>query len=193
MTCIVGIKYDGMITLGADSEVVSGYIKGGETQGKLFERQGFIYGVCGTVRASNILRYKFEEPKRGSIEIHKYMNVNYVEALTKCLKEAGWDPTEGNEDGTSKIDKVNTEMYFLVGYDGHLFKVFSDLCVLEALAEFDATGSGLDVALGSLHATTTIKPKMKPEEHLTIALEASDTYSVGVRKPFKFIEGGSSG
>jgi len=106
------------------------------------------------------------------------MNVIFVEALAKCFTEAGWNNTAEDSDIT-----------ILIGYRGHLFRMAKDFSITEAAQGFDAEGSGRPVAIGSLYATTTLKPRMKSKEHLKIALEAADKHSVDVRKPFKFVGG----
>jgi len=49
MTCIVGINNKGVVTLGSDSQINQGWIKGTKKEGKVFQKGEFLYGVAGRV------------------------------------------------------------------------------------------------------------------------------------------------
>jgi len=196
MTCIVGIKHDGLITLGADSMQEQGWLTGVAGEDKVFKKGDFIYGGSGKLRPLSILKHKFTEPERGSKGVLKYMHTDFVEALSACFKESMWD-YKIDDDGSST--KAFTDFGFLVGYQGHLFRIGHDFGITESPFGYDGAGSGRPVALGSLFASLktdemfTSEQQIKlftPMEHLQIALAASDRYSLGVKKPFKFVTGG---
>jgi len=74
----------------------------------------------------------------------------------------------------------------MIGWRGRLFCVYSDLQVAESAWPFMALGCGDHLALGSLHSTEEYQHT--PRERLTLALQAAEAFSAGVRGPFTILK-----
>jgi hypothetical protein len=90
MTCIVGLVEDGVVYMGGDSAACDNsslqIIRGS----KVFKKDGFLFGVSGNPRMSDVLRYKFETPYRDeNQDILEYMHQYFIPDLKKCLAENG--------------------------------------------------------------------------------------------------------
>jgi hypothetical protein len=72
---------------------------------------------------------------------------------------------------------------FLVGVRGRLFEIDDDYHAREMLEQYDAVGSGVSVALGSLYSTTG----QDPETRIRVALEAAEQFVTSVRAPFHIL------
>ena len=69
---------------------------------------------------------------------------------------------------------------FLFGYKGKLYGIEGDYQIAKSKDKFDAVGSGADIAIGSLHSTTS----MGTQKRIMLALEASALNNAAVRPPF---------
>lgn len=177
MTCIVGLVHKGTVYIGGDSAGVSSFNYGIRVRAdkKVFRKDKFIFGFCGSFRLGQLLAHSLKPPRHhGDDEVYHYMVTEFVDAVRECLKKGG-HATKENEEESIYGD-------FLVGYQGRLFCIHGDYQVGEALDGFYAVGCGDQIALGSLYST----PKLPPMERVKLALEASEAFSAGVRGPFHF-------
>jgi hypothetical protein len=101
------------------------------------------------------------------------MTTVFIDSLRETLKRGGYARTESGAEAAGE---------FLVGYMGRIFKVCSDYQVAENVVPFDAVGCGADLALGALYATNGADPDVR----VTMALQAAEAFSAGVRGPFLF-------
>ena len=97
----------------------------------------------------------------------------FIDAVRDCLKTGGW---------AKKDDEREEGGTFLVGVKGRLFTVEDDYQVGASADGYAAVGCGSEIALGALFATA--RTRMSPERRLTVALEAAERFSAGVRGPF---------
>jgi hypothetical protein len=172
MTCIVAVVKDGVVWMGADSAGVSGYAITARRDPKIYKVGEMMFGFTSSFRMGQLLGYKFTPPEHPEdMPIERYMCTLFVDALRTTLKEGGY---------ASINDGVETAGNFLVGYRGHIFNVNDDYQVGENIVQFDAVGCGADIAVGSLYSTD----KLSPAKRLTVALEAAEMFSAGVRGPF---------
>lgn len=145
MFCVIGLKHDGKVFIGADS--ASSITWSGsqrmlpEGRGKVFKNGNAIFGVVGDCRVAQVVRYNFSMPDRGEKEtIHNYMNKTFIEALMDCLVNANC---------AKKSDNVSTMSgYMLIGYDGELFMLYADFYLGYITENYISFGSGEDLALG---------------------------------------------
>jgi ATP-dependent protease HslVU (ClpYQ) peptidase subunit len=175
MTCVVGIAERGAVYLGGDSIAVGGYTMDTRATPKVFRHGPFVIGCAGSLRASDVLRYRFAPnapPKK--FDLHRYMATDFVDAVREVLKAHGVMVVENGAEATP------TE--FIVGLRGRLFTLDDDLQVGESTHGFAAVGCGRDLALGALYAMPTGDPRAR----LTTALRAAQAFSAGVRAPFRF-------
>lgn len=174
MTCIVGLVDGSQVYIGADS--CASADNGGAfawLQPKVFLREPFVIGYTTSFRMGQLLQYRLAAKPRKAMSAHEYMCTQFVDAVRDCLKTGGF---------AKKKDEEETGGNFLVGYEGHLFRVASDYQVGEPSCGYDALGSGADHALGALFATQG-KPVL---ERITAALRAAAEFTATVRPPFKW-------
>lgn len=174
MTCIAGFIEDGAVWMGADSAGVAGYSLTVRADQKLFKNGPMLFGFTSSFRMGQLLRWALDVPDHDPrLDIEKYMTTVFVDAVRTCLKTAGF---------AKKELEVESGGQFLVGYRGRLFEIAGDYQVGEPVDPFGAVGCGCDLALGALFAT----PHLKGIERLTVALQAAERGSAGVRNPFYF-------
>lgn len=178
MTCVVGLIADGVVYIGADSQATGGYTKYqlSPATAKVFRNGDLLIDTCGSVRASNLLRYSLVVPEHHPTDMDDfaYITTRVVEAIRECFKNAGAIAT------TATNIEGNDDSEFLVGYRGRLYSINSDWSVMETIDPFCAMGSGEEFAFGALHAS-----KGKPaKKRVRIALEAAARFSATCGGPF---------
>jgi hypothetical protein len=139
---------------------------------KVFINGDFVMGFCGSFRMGQLLRYSLKPPTHHpDVDFMAYMVNDVVNAVRDCLKTGGYarKEKEAEEAGT-----------FLVGFKGNLFKIDADYQVAQPSLPFDACGCAQDIALGCLYANE----HLQPEQRITQALEAAESFSAAVRRPF---------
>ncbi len=179
MTCIVGlVERDGSVWLGGDRAGVddSHYLMH-TSQPKVFQRGPFLMGYTSSFRMGQLLQYKLAVPDLPTeMDFTEFMATQFVDAVRVCLKDGGYTKI------TECREKVGV---FLVGVAGRLYQFDDDYNVLQTICGYHAVGSGVSVALGSMHATAELK--VKPEQRLRMALTAASEFVTGVRPPFDVI------
>ena len=176
MTCIVAIKGDKFVHIGADSAGVSHQTVMPRADEKCFTVGDFIFGFTTSFRMGQLLRYSFTPPSPESDDdIHRFMCTDFIDRLRECLKTGGYatKDKEQEEGGT-----------FLVGYKNHLFEIDDDYQVGKHLVGYAAIGSGRDFALGSLN---TSRNSSDISERLSDALSAAALHCSTVARPFKYV------
>jgi 20S proteasome alpha/beta subunit len=172
MTCIAALVENNTVYMGGDSAGIAGLSITVRSDEKVFINGPFIIGITGSFRMSDLLRYKLDPPKQ---TVHRddraYLVTDFVDSLRKCFSANGFGDKEATVGGT-----------FLLGYKGTLYSVQKDYQIGIPSTQYDAVGCGAGLALGSLHSTA--KLNLKPEQRITMALEAASTFSAGVSPPF---------
>jgi hypothetical protein len=146
------------------------------SQPKVFRRGDILFGYTSSFRMGQLLQYRLAVPERGDRPLEEWMVVDFAEAVRACLKEGGYTKVQESR------EKVGC---FLVGLEGRLFLFDDEHNVLEPSYGYDAVGSGISVARGSLHSTARLR--LAPEERLRLALEAACEHVTTVRAPFDII------
>ncbi len=72
---------------------------------------------------------------------------------------------------------------FLVGVEGRIFNIQSDLQIAESVEPYDSVGAGYPYSLGYLYKNTDGTPKQRVKG----ALEAAVYFSAAVRPPFHYV------
>lgn len=174
MTVIVGVEQDGDVWIGGDAAGVSAWTVQHRADAKVFRVGEFLYGIAGSFRGGNVLRYCFTPPQRYEHEDPLvYMNTRFIDGLRTALSSAGAKRTESGVDETDNLA-------FLLGYRGRLYEIHPDFQVGINHGGYAATGSGWTVALGALHATTGLNAR----DRVDAALRAAEAHNIGVRGPF---------
>jgi hypothetical protein len=177
MTCIVGLVEDGKVYLGGDSAGVAGWALTVRADSKVFANGPYIMGFTSSFRMGQLLRYAFDPPTPPDSDLDRFMATTFIDAVRKCLQMGGF---------AKKDSEVETGGNFLVGVSGRLFEIHTDYQVGEAVDGFSAAGCGEEIALGSLHATSYVG--MAPHARVTLALQAAERFSAGVRGPFAYVD-----
>lgn len=178
MTCIVAIKKDGRVHMGADSAgsdeesgIIFPYIIP-----KVFERNGYLIGYAGSFKIGKVLQYIVNFP-----DIPPKMNTH--EKLDEFLNGIVM-PNIGKQVKELEIDKEDMDFDLILAINGHIFEISNSWDALEASLDFLAIGSGTKYALGSLYTTQTWKD---PIRRINVALQAASEYSMSVAPPFNII------
>jgi hypothetical protein len=174
MTCIVGMVHHGIVTIGGDSAgTSSSHQQTLRADPKIFRVDNFLFGCTSSFRMMQLLRYSLDLPKLEDDDIFRYMVTVFIAAVRDCFKNGGYATTENGQENGGR---------FLVGVQGHLFRVQESYQVEETLNHYDAIGSGDDNALGALYALQHVE--MQPGAKITLALEAAAAHNSTVRPPF---------
>ena len=178
MTCIVGLVHEGVTYIGADSLGSNGYSKTVRLDKKVFklkDTSNAVLGYTSSYRMGQLLMYatglidKRDEP---NID-HEYLVTKFIPNVISLFENGGYSRNNsGEKEGGT----------YLLAYKDHLYNVESDFQVGESIHKFDACGSGVYFALGSLHSTEGAN--LTPQERITKALEAAETFNTGVQRPF---------
>lgn len=174
MTCIVGIAHQGRVVIGGDSAGVGGWDLTVRADSKVFRVGPFVMGFTTSFRMGQLLRFKLVVPEQPeSMPVLQYMATLFVDAVRQCLKDGGY---------AKKENEVETGGSFLVGYRGEIFTIDNDYQVGQPLDGFDAVGCGAQIARGALWAS---REDGDPAARATLALQAAERFSAGVRGPFR--------
>lgn len=185
MTCIAAVAgEDGRVYMGGDSAGISddsvlSLGVGAET--KIWEKDGILFGACGSFRLSQILRWQMNVPQYNpDAEALDYLTGSLVTAMRESLREHG-NLITLEEDSTEMIDGG-----ILLGFCGRVFEVYNDFGVGELIHGYGSVGCGAPVAVGALAATEDYD--ITPQDRVRLALEAAERHSAGVRGPMTIIK-----
>lgn len=173
MTCLVGIEHDGCVTIGGDSAGVSGHALTIRADEKVFRRGEYLFGFTSSFRMGQLLRYALDVPAPKTGNLHAFMATTFIDAVRSTLKAGGYTEIANGRESSGT---------FFVGIRGRLFAVYDDHQVARASAGYSATGSGGNVAVGSLHSTKNLI--LDPRERARLALEAAADLTSSVAPPF---------
>lgn len=179
MTCIVALEHEGLVYVGGDSAGIesSSLAICSRADEKVFTTEGgdFIMGFSGSFRIGQLLRYALVPPEQSTKKDDMaYMVTDFIDAVRAMQKDKGSMKKE------NELEEHDSG--FIVGYKGKLYVVESDFQVGRPTEDYAAVGCGAQIALGALYATR--KARLKPEERITLALQAATEYSAGVRPPY---------
>jgi len=176
MTCIVGLKHNNKVTIGADSAGSdSNFNISNRIDVKVFRVDDFIIGCTSSFRMIQLLRYSLKLPKIHDKDIFEYMCTDFINSVRTCFKDGGFLQKEKEEESGGT---------FLVAYKDRLFEIENDFQVAENYDDYNSVGCGSHYAKGSFYSTK----KMKSIDRLKIALKTAQHHSAGVREPFIYEE-----
>lgn len=181
MSCIVGITDGETVTFGADSAGGFGDEIYTLAIHKAFARGPYLFGVCGSMRVGQILRFKVDLPDPPAADLEPFLVRELAPAIRRALVEEG---VAGS--GPAILGDKTT---ILVGCRGQLWTICADLTLVRE-APYAAIGSGRLRAYGALHAlhAAGVEPVRR---QLELALEAAAAYTSNVRPPWHFVSGGA--
>jgi len=162
MTTIVGLVKNGHVIMGADSLVTAGsrkYVHPGMP--KIVSNNGYLIGGAGDVAPCDILMYIWVPPVPTVTQrknLYKFMITDVVPSMKECLDEEGYKPDPSDKEAGFDL---------LIAFDGEIFNIDSDFCVLMDETGIYAIGSGAHFALGSLHQGATVEKALEWAEKLS--------------------------
>ena len=184
MTCIAAVVDDGRVYMGGDSAGItddSVLSLGIGSESKIWESDGILFGCCGSFRVAQVIRWQMNIPQYNpAAEPLEYLTGGLITAMRDSLREHGSLITY-EEDSTESIDGG-----ILVGFMGRVFEIYNDFGVGELIHGYGSVGCGAPVAVGALAATEGVD--VKPKKRITMALEAAERHSAGVRGPMTIIQ-----
>ncbi len=185
MTCIVGIETRDGVVMGGDSCTSDGYSLHSMAGAKVFRVGRYVFGVAGSGRVSDLVRYAVALPDPPQRGLHRFLVRLVVPLLRKAASKGGHMliGSPAHSDGPGGGDALDSAI--LVGVRGRLFTIGGDFCVDDHREGYTAAGSGAMVALGSLHSTAGRAPRTR----VRMALEAAEAHAEGVRRPFRIVTG----
>jgi ATP-dependent protease HslVU (ClpYQ) peptidase subunit len=188
VTCIVALKnhsdiYFGGDSAGIDTDVLEIRSRADEKvfilRHPLRSHQKMIVGFAGSFRIGQLLRYALIIPEHSSKKSDmEYLVTDFIDSVRALQKD------KGSMIKTDELEENNADL--IVGYHGKIYVIESDFQVGCPIEDFSAIGCGAQAALGAMYATQN--SRMKPEDRIKLALEASAEYSSGVRAPFTLLK-----
>lgn len=182
MTCIVGIVDDfGSVFMGGDGAVCGDCSIQTIKEGKVFQKENFLFGIAGNPRLHAILKYNFDLPTDNYDDPLDYLNSDFVSALRECLEDNGFLEIKDEVESTP-------ETWVLIGYKGRLFTLDSSFFIAEFDKSYASIGCGSDIALGCMYLVEKIRGDgLTPEVKIELALGASEEFNCHVRRPFTML------
>lgn len=179
MTTVVAIAQDGVITMGADSRVTTGWTGSQTVLPKVFLiRNEILIGYSGAVRLGNILAAELDPPERSASDSDaEYVISSLTTAIQQTLADNGYLKVENEQHSMG-------ESGLLIGYRGLLYQMGPDFGVFAPVNSYAALGSGDQFALGVLHAT---RNRRDTHRRIIAALEASSHFDLWTAPPWRVL------
>jgi ATP-dependent protease HslVU (ClpYQ) peptidase subunit len=181
MTVIVGVVHKDSVFMGCDSAVTYGRSHRAilaDSDAKVFVRDDFIFGFCGSGRDAQIIKYHLSLPMRNEKSVDEYLHTDFIESFRYCISQHG--------SGRSYSGQEFSDTSWIVGYYGKIYRVDCDFVLMESSEPFICRGSGESIATGVMYATEN--SSQSPRERIRTALEASEKYNPYVYRPFHILQ-----
>lgn len=188
MTTIIGLQGKGWTVLGADSKISSfddtGFINGQtilpKHSSKLAEREGYILGAAGDVRAINLLHHVFEPPSlryaTTQEKLDQHITRRVVPALRQCFDDHGFSPPDKQE----REHKAEQNSTIIVSVKARIYIIESDYSWAQDDTGIYTIGTGDQYARAALHVlinNTTNGLSMKDAVEVTTkALQVASSH-----------------
>jgi ATP-dependent protease HslVU (ClpYQ) peptidase subunit len=182
MSVVIAIKKDGVIYMGADSQVSRGGTRStlsNPNNYKIWSMRGVdncLMGTVGNLRVNNVL--KVEDglippltDLTGGVDF-RFVVKEFIPHIMEVCNE--YDLISKDRDGTSCM-----EAELLLAYHDRLYSIDRYGCVIE-VDDFCAIGSGSGEAIGSLISSDK---QLSPVERIKMAIKASAAHDIYVDYP----------
>ena len=150
MTTILAIETPNRVTIACDS-MASGNDVIQLEQPKIFENHGVTYGVAGTVRLLNELRYADLPSPEQDDDLDEWMTRRLTPALRQLITDMGEEKNDGGE----------YNLHILATTGGRVYEITGDLAWIRNTSGVYAAGSGGPFALGAISAGATIEQALE--------------------------------
>jgi hypothetical protein len=98
MTCIAGFMQDGRVHIGGDSAGIGGLSLTVRADRKVFTNGPYAFGIAGSFRMGDLLRYSFKPPKPEKDDLDRFMRVDFVNAVRACFKDGGFAEKDSEDE-----------------------------------------------------------------------------------------------
>lgn len=177
MTCIVGIKTDDNVLIAGDLQGSSYYVKQDRSDTKVFRVGDFIFGMSGSYRDINLLKYRLKIPRAFDGHTDEFIHIDFLDAVRQVLRDQG---AEIVKDSVSRTHSNILFAYIDANKKPRLMCIQGDYQIAETAFDYAAIGSGMEVALGALYGAD--QRGAMAEDHATIALNAAARFNPYVGK-----------
>lgn len=180
MTCIAGVTDGQTILIGADSAASNGADEiYNLDQHKVFHSGDYIFGVAGSYRVAQVLRFKAQlpAPPPQLTDLEPFLVRNLAPTIAEVVRAEGIA-----HEGRNILGPRTT---LLLGCRGQLWHVDPDLTVLRE-RNFASIGSGRIRAYAALYALEAAGVK-SAQRRVELALEAAAEFTTTVRPPWHFV------
>ena len=192
MSVVVAIKKDGIIYLGADSQVTRGGTRrtlSNPNNYKIWEVGGVraaIMGCVGGLRTANVMKVA-DSLIPEIVDLKDAVSFRFVvkHLVPRMMAELeDYKLLSKADDGTQCMDAA-----FILAYKDRLFSIDPYGSVIE-VDDFCAIGSGASEAMGSLYSTTD---EADPVKRIQEAIKSSATHDIYVDYPIVISNTGGAG
>lgn len=180
MTVIIALENeeDKKVYLGGDSYCSSGIILDKCDTPKVFKIGPFGVGVCGSVKAEQILVKVLKQATKNKKKFSREWIENELTKLVwKEMEKSGVLGPEG---------RMPDDSSFIIAYDGKAYIFQSDFSIIRSPRGYQAIGAGTSFAKGAMEVLHKEK-SLSPEEKVRRGLEASENLCALVMGPFTII------
>jgi hypothetical protein len=181
MTIIVAARdsASGLIVMMADSAGTANWSQMCRKDSKIKRVGDMLIGFTSSYRMGQLLHYKLTLPGHPEdMDVDTYMRTLFIDEVRALFNSNGYTYFDNSreEGGT-----------FLAAYRGRIFRIDSDYQVGESVHDFDAVGSGDELAIGSLYSTSSehaAKQRGKPlalglHERVRLAVQTAIEFNAG--------------
>ena len=157
----------------------NGWTQRQSNRSKVFKKENFIFGVCGSPRVSQLLRYKLTIPKRHIGQtLEDYIYTSFTDEVIKVLDQ---------NNALQLKDGLRT-FYgsFLFGFENKLYTMWDNFQSLDDVRGYDSAGSGEYHAMASLYSTEGLN--ITPENRLKKAIECANEFVISVDNKVDMVE-----
>lgn len=183
MTCIVALKAEDRVYMGADTCVLIGGVETRKEKYKLFRIAEFLFGCCGDVAVHQAIEKNLEIYRDDYINenIHNFLITKIRLKIKNILEEYGCLKVINGV--------VSMDSDILIGFKNRFFVMYSDFSIIELDEIFNSIGAASSYALGAMEALLHSKECLgySYEEIILKVLEISQKYSNAVKAPFEIL------
>lgn len=181
MTCVVGMvdQENRVQYLASDSLYSDGQRAAVGRVEKVFQAGPYLIGFCGNPRAIQLLRYNtiLPDPPRDESLLMGFMASKFISHVRTLFNTAGLVLK-----GDGVMEQLG-DMQVMVVVRGHIYVIWADMQVEETAEDYNAMGSGEDIALGSLYSTDG----EEAESRIRMAIAAAGHHCESVGGPVNFL------
>lgn len=182
MTCIVALKDKNIIVLGGDSFAGDNFYHDIVTEPKVFQKDEYAFGFCGSFRLYQILKYETILPvlPKKCKDITAFLVKTFVPKIRKQFEMSGFRSLKDNVEGFG-----DEQSSVIIVIRGKAYVMYSDFSIVEFGRECYSIGAGAFFALGAFSALR--ETKLSPEKKVEKCLTAATDWCNLVKEPYHLL------